>query len=294
MINALKMLEKANYEYLALETYGIKKDLFFYLAKRCGFEVLTKKKDKRTFYRLKKVGIPCEKLYSRDEKSTINYLDIADLHIGNPNCETYKIRQVLDKAVDAGVDYVFIAGDIFEGAYDIAPAHVKDEFEHQLEIAYSIFREYPLDIRAIPGNHDFSFDLTGVKNPLKKLEEVLDNEKCNFKSYEGYIQDFEIAGVVKRMMHLENFYFHENVVATVERLHEFDSHGGLFVECSDGQLKPIRFLQCGHIHRTVELYEAKYRVYISQSGSFVNGENFYTPAIWVKGEVLPDLRILRD
>ena len=72
-----------------------------------------------------------------------------------------------------------------------------------------------------------------------------------------------------------------------------EANGGLNVKCSDGKKRPIRFLQCGHIHKTIEIYNSSFNVFISQSGSFVRDQNYYMPFIHVKGEVTEDLRILR-
>ena len=288
-------MESANANFFHLGEKGIRKDLMYDLASRCGFKVLSKTKNDVTQYRLKKVGIPCERLYTREDKTTINFIDIADLHIGNSDCEISKIRNVLDYAVRQNVDYVFSAGDILDGVFssmEIRDAQVI--CSKQIDAAYSIFRNYPLDIRVVPGNHDFTFDFVGIRNPLRILEEKLKNEKCNFKVYDGYIQDFEMAGIVKRMMHLENFYLQDNVVAVIQRLHEFKEHGGLMVKCEDGVKRPLRFLECGHIHKTAEMYDWESKVTITQPGSFVYGQNYYMPFIHVKGEVLDDLRIVRD
>ena len=270
------------------------------MANRCGFRVLEKEKRGKILYRLKKLPINCEKLYSRENRASFNFLDIADLHIGHPDCNLSRIKMVLDDAVRQNVDYVFIAGDLFEGipihsnptsnGFFFERSKAKFEFERQLEIAYKLFRRVPLSIKVTPGNHDFLFDIVGITNPLKILEKELHGESCEFKAYNGYIQDFEIAGVIKRMVHLENYYFQPNVFPAIHRLYEFEQNEGLMVK---GR-KPVRFLQCGHFHKTAEFYNSEYKVFITQPGSFIEGQNFYTPAIHVKGEVLDDLRVLRE
>lgn len=294
MVNLLTFMESANADYVTIDDKGISKKLLTSVANRCGFGVMSMRENDRSYYRLKKIGIHCEKLYDHNERSTFNFLDIADLHLGHPSCEIAKIRSTLDYAVKKGVDYVFIAGDLLDGVYPgCERKNVKGLFENQMEIAISLFRKYPLDFRVIPGNHEFQFDYYGIQNPLSQLEYELRSEQCKFRAYSGYIQDFEIAGVIKRMMHLEAYYYHDNVFSTVQRLHEFKEHGGLYVKCDDGIKRPIRFLQCGHIHKTVEIYNPDFNVYISQPGSFVRKQNYYMPHIHVKGEVLDDLRIVR-
>ena len=286
-------MEFANSNYFLLEEKALKKEFLYDLAKRCGFRVKTHKKDGKIYYRLKKLGIPCEHLYSKEERSTFNFLDMADLHIGNSECEVDRIKDALNYAVKQNVDYVFIAGDVLDGAYNVDRKDIQIAYRKQIDMAFSLFRKYPLDIRVIPGNHEFSFDYYGITNPLKLLEMRLQNEGCRFKVYDGYIQDFEMAGVIKRMMHLENYYYQDNVFAVIQRLHEFEEHGGLTVNCPDGVKRPVSFLECGHVHKTAEFYNSALNVYITQPGSFISNQNFYMPFIHVKGEVLDDLRIVR-
>ncbi len=301
MLNLLSFMVEANSGYVRLEDHeGVTRKLLYDLANRCGFRVIEKEKRGSLVYRLKKLPIPCEKLYSRENRASFNFIDIADLHIGHPDCEISRIKMVLDDAIRQNVDFVFISGDIFEGipipsnpistGFTLNKNKVRDEFERQLEMAFKLFRRFPLCIKATPGNHDFLFDVLDFMNPLKTLEMELRRETCDFKAYNGYIQDFEIAGVIKRMIHLENYYFQPNVFPAIHRLHEFEQNEGLIV----GGKKPVRFLQCGHFHKTAEFYNSEYKVFITQPGSFICGQNYYTPAIHVKGEVLDDLRVLRE
>lgn len=286
-------METANAGYIPIDDKGIDSSLLYDLAARCGFKVLTSKDGGRVLYKLKKLGIPYERLYTRQEKSTFNFIDIADLHIGDENCEISKIRTVLEYAVKNNVDYIFIAGDLFNGIEERDGNNAKSILEKQLDIAVSIFRRYPVTIKATPGNHEFTFDYMGLTNPLRMLEERLEGEKCNFKAFDSYIQDFEIAGIIKRMMHLEDFYRHDRTFSAIQRLYTFEANGGLYVKCLDGKRRPLRFLQCGHVHKTIEMYNSDFNVYITQPGSFVREQNYYMPFIHVKGEVTDDLRILR-
>ncbi len=304
MLNLLTFMLIANNEFILLSDYGVRRDLLYDLANRCGFKVIERTKKGQKYFRLKKVNIPCERLYTRSEKNTFNYVDIADLHIGHPDCDINKLKIFLESVALKGIDYVFIAGDIFEGIPDIEREHlrnlvnnktkIKSEFERQLDIAYRLFRNIPLNIMAIPGNHDFTFDFLGINNPLKKLEGALKSEECNFKAYDSYIQDFEIAGVVKRMMHLEHYFIPTNVYPAIHRLYEFAQNDELMSRCVDGVKRPVRFLHCGHIHKMAELYDSEHMIFVSQPGSFIKGQNFYMPYINVKGEVLEDLRVLRS
>lgn len=293
MPNLLTLMEQATHNLFSPEEYNIPTYLWHSIAEQCGFTYERHRRHGKVYYRLKRKEIPCEKLYSRDEKTTFNYIDMADLHIGHPECEESRIREALRYAEDNGVDYVFIAGDTFNGAYNNDNA--EEELERQVDKAFSIFRRHPdLSILVIPGNHEFSFVFNGIYySPLKRLENLLVEEGCNFKAYSGYIQDFEMAGVIKRMMHLESYYHQGNEYSLVHRLYEFNEHGGLMVKCEDHIKRPIRFLHCGHIHKKIEVYDSDFNVFVTQPGAFIKEQNFRRPFIHVKGEVLDDLRIVR-
>lgn len=293
LFNLLTFMEYASNNFFIPEEEGLSICLIRCLAARCGFNVITKQKNGQLWYRLRREAIPCEHLYSWKEKNVLNYIDIADLHIGHPDCEIERIKDTLRYAVSQQVDYVFIAGDLLDGIREDDRQQLESILEERLDMAYSIFRKYPLKIRVIPGNHEFTYDLKGLWNPLRMLEERLLSSECDFKVYDGYIQDFDLAGVVKRMMHLECYYHQENEFSIMHRLYEFNERSGLMVKCRDGVKRPIRLLQCGHYHKRIEAYDSDYNVYITQPGSFVRGQNFRTPFIHVKGEVLDDLRIVR-
>lgn len=296
MSNLLTMMEDATHHLFLPEEHHIPAYIWVSVAERCGFICEKHRKNGKLYYRLKRKDIYCERLYSRKEKTTFNYIDMADLHIGHSDCEEDRIKEALRYAESNKVDYVFIAGDLFDGTFDRDELNdAKDRFEQQIDKAFSIFKKFPnLKILAIPGNHEFSFMLKGFYyNPLYVLENKLNEEGCNFKAYPSYIQDFEIAGVIKRMMHLESYYHKENEYSLVHRLYEFNEHGGLIVKCEDNEKRPIRFLHCGHIHKKIEVYDSDFNVFITQPGAFIKEQNFRRPFIHVKGEVLDDLRIVR-
>ena len=169
-MNLLTFMEDANYNDFLLEQKQIKKDLVYDLARRCGFKVLTHSTEGRVYYRLKKVGIPCERLYTREEKTTFNYLDLADLHIGNSDCQIGKIRYVLNEAVKNKVDYVFIAGDVLDGLTYPSRKDVKEIYKCQIGMAFFLFKDYPnLDFRVIPGNHDFNYGYSRLMELFKNV-----------------------------------------------------------------------------------------------------------------------------
>lgn len=306
MVNALKLMERANCKSVTAdsEELGIDYELFKSIAERCGFSIQEKNDERRKMFMLKKKGIPLVKLYSREEEKTFNFLDVSDFHVGNKDFNPDKLHEILREAVERGVRQVFIAGDIFEAVYDVTQydfrimnpkkqKQVEKCFKSQLYTIFKILREYDLSYYAINGNHEYGYEQLGIMNPLKQLEEKLRCEGIDFNSYGTYIVDFLIAGVVKRVMHLESYYERKTVCNAMERLYEFERHGGLNVKISETEKVPIRFLECGHVHLTMELYSARHNVYVMQPGSLIVTENPYESGIFVRGEVTKERNIVR-
>lgn len=306
MVNALKLMEKANCQVLTTNSdeLGIDYELFKSIASRCGFLVQERKEEVHKKFKLKKKGIPLVQLYSRDQDNTFNFLDVSDFHVGNNDFNPDKLHEILQRAVEREVRQVFIAGDIFEAVYDVTQydfrimnlkkqKQVEKCFKSQLYTIFKILREYNLNYYAINGNHEYGYEQLGIMNPLKQLEEKLQCEGINFNSYDTYIVDFLVASVVKRVMHLESYYERKTVCNSMERLYEFERHGGLMVKVNDFETAPIRFLECGHIHLTMELFSSKCNVYVIQPGSLIVTENPYESGIFVRGEVTKEKNIIR-
>lgn len=306
----LRMLESANEDYIPFrsEELGIEPRVFENVAKRCGFETVFRGKGVQKCIKLRKRGIPIVMLYNEDTSNKFNYLDISDIHAGHKDFSPEVLENVLKKYYWNGkpqIDYVFIAGDLFEGlpetelSYELVAAnrHMRDEVEmlrrQQVNILFKVLSKYDFDYRAINGNHEYTFEQLGLESPIKLLEEKMRKAGKKFTYYDTYIVDFIIAGVVKRMMHLESYHQREGAVHSYDRLKKFKEHGGLN-PCYEGEKYPIRLFQCGHIHCREELYESRNKIFISQSGSFIKHEMLYVPAIHMKGTVLADKRILRD
>ncbi len=306
MVNALKLLESANHHPVLADSseLGIKLELFESIAKRCGFFVIHEEENGRRVIRLKKKNIPLVKLYSREESPYFHFLDISDLHVGNEQFEEEKLCAILEEAVNREVKEVFIAGDLFEAIdnpqeldFRILNAEkiqsVMQVYKKQLRKLFRIFKRYDLSYHAICGNHEYAFEQLGIMNPVKELERKLMNEGIDFRSYDTYLIDFEIAGIIKRVIHLESYFEHKKGFPALERLKEFEKHGGLNVHVSEQTTIPIRFLECGHVHIPMELYSSKHNVYITQPGSFLERNLADEPGIFVRGEVTPKLNIIR-
>ncbi len=306
MVNVLKLMENANSRFMIANSdeLGIDYKLFKSIATRCGYSVLERKEGYKKLFKLRKSSIPLVKLYPYEQDNTFNFLDISDIHVGNKMFDPDKLRSILEAAKKRNVRQVFIAGDIFEAVYDSTEydfrimssskqKYVEKRFKDELYRISKIFAEYPFDYYAINGNHEYEYEQLGIESPIKQLEEKLRRYGVNFNSYDTYIVDFLIAGVIKRVMHLESFYTQKTVCASLERLYEFNRHGGLNVKISENEKVPIRFLECGHVHLTMELYSGRHNVYVMQPGSLIVTENPYESGIFARGEVTKERNIVR-
>lgn len=306
MINALKLLEKANAQMLVAnsEELGIDYELLKSIATRCGFIVQEKKESGKLYFKLKKKGIPLVKLYSNEEDNKFNFLDVSDFHVGNKSFNPEKLSGLLQSAVDRKVRQVFIAGDVFEALYDTSEfdyrimtskkhKFVERSFKSQVHAIYNILKDYDLNYYVINGNHEYGYEQLGIMNPMQELEKRLKNVGINFNSYDTYIVDFLIAGVVKRVMHLESYYERKTVCNSLERLYEFERHGGLNILTGENEYSPIRFFECGHLHLTMELYSARHNVYVIQPGSLIVSENPYESGVFVRGETTKEKNVIR-
>lgn len=229
---------------------------------------------------------------SGSEINTFSFLDLSDLHIGHPDFKEKILRAKLKEAMKQEVEYVFIAGDIFEGVQKYLPYQEVLDMEYkQLDIATNIFGDYPLNYYAINGNHDYAFETFELHNPIHLLENHLRRQGINFNFFDTYIADFIVCGVAKRVMHIEKYTKDKYKPCAIERFNRFK--GDETVAIYDGVEYPIRFFTCGHIHSNMELYYQRKKVFISQPGSFIQGNEKSERGIFVHGEVIGN-RILRN
>lgn len=225
----------------------------------------------KTKYKLKRMEIPVH-FISGDEEKEIDFLDISDLHIGNSEFDEYELRMILEQARFNNVKYVFIAGDVFEGAPELVSVEdASDMHFQQVSIAFQIFKDYPFKYYVINGNHDYMFEQLGLCNPIKRLAKQLEKEGIEFNFFDTYLQDFIIGGVVKRMMHVERQYFSRRKNFALTKLKKLEEEFGMSVEY-EGVEYPIRFFHVGHIHTNVLIYNPRRKVFISLAGSFLKGD----------------------
>ncbi len=247
-------------------------DVFTKFAERNNFRVSKRISRGRLRVKLFRKQIPvC--VISDDSSPEFRFMDIADIHIGNPKFDENLLRSRLQYALDNNVRLVFIAGDIFEG---ISSEQEESHYCEQLNQAFDIFKDYPLTYHAINGNHDYSFEQVGLPNPIKTLESRLQAIGIDFNFHDVYLMDFVISGVVKRVMHVERQVYSLKRIFSILKLKQFDADNLLCNQVSaeispslSGKNLPVRFFTVGHIHMNVQIYYSRKRVYISHPGSFL-------------------------
>ena len=240
-------------------------------------------KGNQRYYKVIRKEIPVYFISGSDDLN-FSFLDLSDIHFGHPDFKENLLRAKLQEALDIGVKHVFIAGDIFEGIQKYVPYEEALAIQYkQLEMAYRVFREYDLNYYAINGNHDYTFEFFELHNPIALLQNMLQREGINFKFFDVYIMDFIVSGVAKRLMHIEKYKKPVYGLCVMERIKRFSDEE--LIVPYEGQNYPIRFFTCGHIHINMELYYAKKKIYISQPGSFVQGNSKCDRGIFVHGEI---------
>ncbi len=97
---------------------------------------------------------------------------IADLHAGGPNMGVEHIRRVVDTANPLQSDLVVILGDYFA-----THPFVTERVPHPIWAAELARLRAPLGVWAIYGNHDWWYDIDGVRQALTGVGiPVLENE----------------------------------------------------------------------------------------------------------------------
>jgi hypothetical protein len=97
---------------------------------------------------------------------------IADIHAGGPNMGIERVRQVVDAGQALNSDLIVILGDYF-ATHRFVTEHVP----HAAWAAELARLKAPLGVYAILGNHDWWYDIDGVRNALAHIRmPVLEND----------------------------------------------------------------------------------------------------------------------
>jgi predicted MPP superfamily phosphohydrolase len=97
---------------------------------------------------------------------------IADLHAGGPNMGVEHIRRVIDTGNELKSDVIVILGDYFA-----SHRFVTEKVPHPIWAAELARLRAPLGVWAIYGNHDWWYDIDGVRQALAEVRiPVLEND----------------------------------------------------------------------------------------------------------------------
>lgn len=97
---------------------------------------------------------------------------IADLHAGGPNMGVERIRQIVDTANGLQSDIVVLLGDYFATHHFVNPV-----VPHAVWAAELKRLRAPFGVWAILGNHDWWYDVEGVRRALAAVEiPLLENQ----------------------------------------------------------------------------------------------------------------------
>ena len=97
---------------------------------------------------------------------------IADLHAGGPNMRVEKIRQIVDTANALNSDIVVLLGDYFA-----THRFIDEPVPHAVWAAELKRLRAPFGVWAILGNHDWWYDVEGVRQALREVDiPLLENQ----------------------------------------------------------------------------------------------------------------------
>ncbi len=88
---------------------------------------------------------------------------IADLHAGGPNMGLERVAQVVDAGNALGSDLIVVLGDFFATHHFITEHVPPPAWAGELKRLKA-----PLGVHAIYGNHDWWYDITGVRKALER------------------------------------------------------------------------------------------------------------------------------
>lgn len=261
MKNVIKIFEIMNTKNgISSDRIGVNISIVLKIAKRCGLEVEMIRCRKKIYYRLTdnckdKLNEIC---YSRSipkvvlsETETmlkeIRFACLSDLHIGFKEILIEKLYSFLEKAKQNNINYILIAGDLFEGNFMYeGQSNYMDLYtaEQQAEGLFKVLKEFDFQYVAINGNHDYTFEFTGQKNPIYLLKEKMDNYGKKFEYVDSYFANVVLDGVAIRMVHLNDTYGTSKDFACINYANTLPKT----IMC-EGIEYPLLSVIAGHLHR---------------------------------------------
>lgn len=223
------------------------------------------------FIKFKFVGAPV--VYITDTPN-VKFACMADLHISSKFTDEGLLRKALDMALKEEVEYIFIAGDLFDGI-DIYKQHYKDVISQnsydQAVRLFNIFKDYKFKYIAISGNHDLSFEIKNQKNPIKHLEALLHENNIFFKYIPSFVATLLVSDFAIKIVHIDSSFYKKNSEPcmnyfsqiTLNRTQQYTFKGKEY---------PLKVVIVGHMHynfNEIYIHHSK-KIFILQPGSIKN------------------------
>jgi predicted MPP superfamily phosphohydrolase len=121
---------------------------------------------------------------------------IADLHAGGPNMGLARVRQVVDAGNAQGCDLIVLMGDYFATHKFVTEKVPPPAWAGELARLKA-----PLGVYAIYGNHDWWFDIDGVRDALRAVRiPAMENDVVLLGGKDGRAR-FWLAGLGDQIAH---------------------------------------------------------------------------------------------
>ena len=268
MENIIYICSKLEKGLVLKRNVSIDENTFLNVLNRCKIKVEKTEIEGEEYYKLvSKDTITLPISTSSDKIRTCNFACLSDIHAGYRDIDLEKLHSFLSKAKRHKIKYMLIAGDLFEGIYNNEENNnelVEKTPEGQAKILFDVFKNYDFCYIFINGNHDYSFEINGLKNPNEILLKSLRNAEIESYFLDTFFANVIINGIGIRLIHLNRSY---NKNGDLSSCIKYTSEIGDKV-CWDGNEYPLSVVIAGHIHLH-EFYKYK-QTLILQPGSIKN------------------------
>lgn len=268
MENIIYICSKLEKGLVLKRNVSIDENTFLNVLNRCKIKVEKTEIEGEEYYKLvSKDTITLPISTSSNKIRTCNFACLSDIHAGYRDIDLEKLDSFLSKAKRHKIKYMLIAGDLFEGIYNNEENNnelVEKTPEGQAKILFDVFKNYDFCYIFINGNHDYSFEINGLKNPNEILLKSLRNAEIESYFLDTFFANVIINGIGIRLIHLNRSY---NKNGDLSSCIKYTSEIGDKV-CWDGNEYPLSVVIAGHIHLH-EFYKYK-QTLILQPGSIKN------------------------
>lgn len=268
MENIIYICSKLEKGLVLKRNVSIDENTFLNVLNRCKIKVEKTEIEGEEYYKLvSKDTITLPISTSSNKIRTCNFACLSDIHAGYRDIDLGKLDSFLSKAKRHKIKYMLIAGDLFEGIYNNEENNnelVAKTPEEQAKILFDVFKNYDFCYIFINGNHDYSFEINGLKNPNEILLKSLRNAEIESYFLDTFFANVIINGIGIRLIHLNRSY---NKNGDLSSCIKYTSEIGDKV-CWDGNEYPLSVVIAGHIHLH-EFYKYK-QTLILQPGSIKN------------------------